>query len=354
MPPGEALNQAALRRAKVRALAAFYWADGDTDVFTDADFPSAGVVTTPGDEGTWAWAYPWAPQPGLGGVLLWADRNDVSSLFLVVDAGGVDDPAGRLARQASAFARPEVEVMVLEEVAGEGPTLVPADPAPVSEQPAPASPPELMGLLEDAGVEVVVEGGMVRGEVDGLEVARIVTGETTAGVPLDEPLLEVGVGAADRELTAMLHGELPPARQLSRAVAYVREHRVDGSHHPLAQLVPERWLRAVLIRRPDLVGLAELRPAEGPSPRLNLKDTMPAFAQGTTPDGRPVVVACSVGIDVDLVPTAADARAFVNPDADLWLVVPQKDDHPSARRLAGNLAHPAQVVPVPDTWRTLT
>jgi hypothetical protein len=349
-------DKAALHRVKVRALAAAHWGDGDAQAFETVDFPSAGVVVAPGDRGTRAWAYPWAARPALGGVLLWADRNDVAQLYLVIDA--VDTgPAGRLARQAAAVARPEVEVLELADV-GDGPTLTPADPAPFPEPREPDAPAELvqvlMSALADPRAEVVTEGGMVRGEVDGLEVARIVSGETTAGVPLDEPLLEVGVGAADRELTAMLHGSLAPAEQLQRVVAYVRQHRRAGSHHPLAQLVPERWLRAVLVRRPDLVGLAGLRPAEGPAPRTNLRDTAPAFAEGTTEDGRPVVVACSVGIDVDLVPQAADARAFLQPDAELWLVVPEKDDHPSTRRLAGNLRKAAAVVAVPDSWRDLS
>jgi hypothetical protein len=353
-------DKAALNRAKVRVLATSFWDDVDASTLDVVDFPSAGIVVAPGDgdSGARAWVYPWAPQPRLGGPLLWATRRDVATVHLVVDAApatgpdaGADPPAGRLARQAQAFARPRVEVFELDR--SDAATLVPADPAPFP-APLPAEgPTELVDLLADAGVEVLVEGGMVRGEVDGLEVARIVTGETTAGVPLDGPLLEVGVGAADRELTAMLHGELPPAQQLERAVAYVRRHRVDGSHHPLAQLVPERWLRAVLRRRPDVVGLADLRPVEGPSPRPNLRDVLPAFARGTTDDGRAVVVACSVGVDVDLVPAAADARAFLEPDAELWLVVPDKDDHPGIRRLAESLADPARVVPVPDTWRTL-
>jgi hypothetical protein len=190
--------------------------------------------------------------------------------------------------------------------------------------------------------------------VNGLEVARSVHGETTAGVPLDAPLLEVGVGAADRELTAMVHGEASPIDQLARAVGIVRRHRrPDAPRHPLEQLVPERWLRAVLVRDPGLVGLAELRPAEGTRPRPNLSDVDVAVALGATHDGAPVVVVCSVGIDVEMVPAAADARALLDPAAELWLVVPERDDHPVTRRLAGRLEVPARVVTVPDAWRSL-
>lgn len=215
-------------------------------------------------------------------------------------------------------------------------------------------PSGLGALLVDAGVEIVVEGGVVRGEVNGLEVARVVDGESTAGVPLDEPLLEVGVGAADRELTAMMHGALPPAEQLARVVEIVRSHRHAGSErHPLNQLVPERWLRAVLCRNPGGIGLAQLRPAEPAEPRPNLRDQGIAVAVGSTVEGHaPVVVACSVGIDLDLVPAAADARLAVEPDAELWLVVPERDDHPNTHRLAGRLRAPARVVPVGDDWRS--
>jgi hypothetical protein len=198
----------------------------------------------------------------------------------------------------------------------------------------------------------VVEGGIVRGEVNGLEVARIVAGQTTAGVPLDAPQLEVGVGKADRELTAMVHGGLAPVAQLARVVEIVRGQRRPGAdRHPLNQLVPERWLRAVLCRRPDLVGLAALYPAEGARPRPNLSERDVAVAQGETAGGEPVVVACAVGIALDLVPTSADARLALDPGARLVLAVPARDDHPGVRRLAARLRAPADVVTVPGDWR---
>src|SRR3546814_2743132 len=80
---------------------------------------------------------------------------------------------------------------------------------------------------------------IVRVEVNGLEVARIVHGHTTVGEPIEEPLLEVGVGQADRELTGMLHGSLSPIDQLGRAVEIVRSLRRAGAEpHPLNQLAP--------------------------------------------------------------------------------------------------------------------
>jgi hypothetical protein len=59
-------------------------------------------------------------------------------------------------------------------------------------------------------------------------------------------------------------------------------------------------------------------------------------------------VVCSAGIDLDLVPFAADARdAVAEAGARLLLAVPEGDDHPVTRELAARLAVPADVVPVP-------
>jgi hypothetical protein len=280
--------------------------------------------------------------------MVWSHRHGVVDLHVLALAppAGPAGAAGVLARQAGEFA-PAPSVWSVDPA---GPTV--AEPAPVPARAEAPAPTELVDLLIDAGLEIVIEGGMVRGEVNGLEVARIVAGETTAGVPLDAPQLEVGVGKADRELTAMVHGALTPVAQLARVVEIVRAQRRPGAdRHPLNQLVPERWLRAVLCRRPDLVGLAALRPAEGARPRPNLSERDVAVARGETGGGEPVVVACAVGIALDLVPTAADARLALDPAARLVLAVPARDDHPGVRRLAARLRAPAEVVTVPDDWR---
>ena len=51
----------------------------------------------------------------------------------------------------------------------------------------------------------------------------------------------------------------------------------------------------------------------------------------------PVVVVCSTGIDLDLVPTAADCRRLYDPDAGLVIVIPEGDDHPVTLALGGGL-----------------
>jgi hypothetical protein len=281
------------------------------------------------------------PVKGFGPALVWADRRQLSEVNLVVDGD-----AGVVARRARLFASPPH----VWEVDGTG--LRPAVAAPVATFAEPPSAPALAELLVDADLEVVVESGIVRGEVLGLEVARIVHGTTTAGTPIDVPVLEVGVGEADREMTGMVHGNLPSADQLARVIEIVAAQRRPGAeHHPLNQLAPERWLRALLVVDPDRLDLVRLRAAPPAVPRPNLRDRAVAIARGADAQDQPVVVACSVGVDLDLVPAAADARQALDPAARLLLVVPARDAHPVTQALAARLARPAEVVALDDDWR---
>jgi hypothetical protein len=278
----------------------------------------------------------------LGRTLVWARREGVSSLNVAVDDPGA---AAVLARRAGAFASAPVVWRI------EGRDLVLAEPAPV---PAPMEPAaaarELVGMLRDAGVEVVVEHGEIRGEVLGLEVARVVVDPHAAdGAPAAR--IEVGVGRHDREAFAMLHGDIPTPEALGAVVDQVRAHRHgDAEAHPLGRMNAERWLRSALLSDPGVVGAQRLRPAEPTVARDSLKDVVPAIAVGEDGEGT-VVVACSVGIDLDLVPAAADARLVHAPHARLVVVVPERDDHPVTRRLAASLSEPAEVVTVPSDWR---
>ena len=91
------------------------------------------------------------------------------------------------------------------------------------------------------------------------------------------------------------------------------------------QLVRERWLRSVLVADPALVGATELHPVGSAVPRANLTEAGVASAVGVDAAGVPVVVTCSVGVDLDAVPSAADDRLAHAPDARLLLVVPAAD-----------------------------
>jgi hypothetical protein len=329
-------SRSGLLAAKLRALVNGQFGAGER---TAVDFPGgAGLV-----DGTTAYVLvDGDPLKSFGPALVWANRQGAPALHLLVD---VD--ADILARRASCFS-PAPSVWRIE-----GTSVVAAEPAPPAVA-APAEPaPQLAELLVDADLEVIVEDGLVRGEINGLEVARVVHGQTTSGTPLDAPMLEVGVGHADRELTAMLHGGLSPVDQLARVSEIVRRHRQLGAEpHPLNQLAAERWLRARLIAEPARIGLRSLRSIDPTVPRPNLRDRAVAMALGEDEAGQPVVVACSVGIDLDLVPSAADARLAVAPEARLLLVVPERDAHPVTTDLAARLTVPAEVVPLPGDWRT--
>jgi hypothetical protein len=277
------------------------------------------------------------PAKVLGRALAWAWARDVSRLDLVVE-----DDAGLLARRASEFSEPPV-VWWLNGRERHG-----VDPEPL---PPVATPdPEALALaplLEAAGADVVVEHGVVAGEILGLEIARVV-------VDGDGARIEVGVGRHDREAFAMLHGDLPADAALADVIGTVRRHRTGTADaHPLKRLAAERWLRNVVVAHPSLVGAAELRPVAGTVPRANLKEPVPAAAAGTDIDGRPMVVATSVGVDLDLVPSAADVRLATDPDARLLLAVPERDDVPATRALAGRLRRPAEVIRLPGNWRSI-
>jgi hypothetical protein len=195
-------------------------------------------------------------------------------------------------------------------------------------------------VLRDAGCDVVAEFGRLVGEVLGLEVARVVVEDGA-------PRLEVGVGRFDREAHALLAGADDPSPDtLRRVVDSVRDSRRPGAPPtPLARLAPERRLRSLLLADPALVGAERLLPV-APVTDAPLRTPAPAAAVGATPAGEPLVVVTSAGIDLDLVPTAADVRAREAPEARLVLVVAPKDASPVTRDLAGALRRPAELVEV--------
>jgi len=91
-----------------------------------------------------------------------------------------------------------------------------------------------------------------------------------------------------------------------------------------------------------------LRAVASPTPRPNLKDPIPCVAVGTTSAGTPLVAVFSTGIDLDVVPFAADARAFHEPTigepAELVIVVPLRDVSPVTVRMADLLLRPARII----------
>lgn len=322
----DADQRAALLAAKARALVAASF-DLDDDV---RPVGFAGGAALHHADTAWV-LLDERPAWSLGRALAWALQREAATIHVIAD---VD--ADVLARRAALFAL-DVRVWSVQ-----GRELHAAQPAPApAESSVTDRELEVAAQLVDAGAEVVVEGGAVRGEIEGLEVARVVrTG--------DDVRLEVGVGRHDREAFAVLHGDLPTTDALATVVAAVRQHRRPGRPaHPLNRLAGERWLRRRLVAEPGLVGAAHLEPVEGTLVRDSVKDVAAAMAVGATEAGEPLVVACSTGIDLDLVPAAADARAARRPDARLLLAVPERDAHPVTRRLAEHLRQPAAVVALP-------
>lgn len=282
---------------------------------------------------------PGSGTSGVGAAMAWAMRLGADDVHLVAEPRPGRD-LGVWARQAEQFS-PAPHVWSIE-TGG----LVAVEPAPFPDiRVPPSQTAELTLLLEQAGLEVVVEHGVVLGELRGLEVARVVIGE--AG----RPELQVGVGRLDREAFALLHGDLTRPDALAQVVERIAPLRSPSAPpHPANRLARERWLRHQVLADPGLVGAASLEPAEGPEPRAGLRDVAIAVALGSRPDGSPVVVVTSDGVDLETVPRAGDARAWHAPDAELVVVVPSHNLHPATARLAARLARPAQVLDIAAEW----
>jgi len=335
LAPADPERRAALRSLKLRALVR----DGfGVDDATPSPF-GLGAALKRGSQG-WVLGED-QPRRSLGPALAWARTNDVTDLHLLVEDG-----AGELARRATHFTPPPTVWQVdgrevAEAVATPHPAVGPDDAVR-------SIASEATALLEAADVDVVWEHGELLGEVRGLEIARVVIDEELG------PRLEVGVGRHDREAFAMLHGDLPAEAAIAKVVAAVREQRRPGANpHPLNRLAGERWLRARLVGEPGLVGAHQLHTVAPVWPRSSVKDIVPAAAVGVDDDGRAVVLVTSTGIDLDLVPEAADVRdrEDVPADARLVLVVPERDAHPVTVGLASSLTAPAEVVALPGDWR---
>jgi hypothetical protein len=253
-------------------------------------------------------------------------------LHLVLDSDG-----GVAARRA-ALLRDAPSVWHIDDRA-----LAPVPPAPRPDRAPPPGADELVPLLRDAGLEVVTEHGVVSGEIRGLSVATIVADD--AG----RARLAVGVGRLDQEATDLLHADLPLYETLANAIDEVRVHRHSGAPpHPVNRLARERWLRTQVVADPGLVGLDTLAAVEPSEPRANLREAVPAAAVGAA-GGTRVLVLCSVGIDLELVPIAADLveRERV---ARVVFALPARDHHARQHELASLLRVPFAFAAVEGEW----
>ena len=276
------------------------------------------------------------PDGRLGAALVWALRQGVDTVHVIAEEG-----TGVLARRAIEF-EPDVSVWYAD-----GRRLLSA--VPESLVPSAAAPPHhepFRSLIIEGGAEPSVEHGVLVGEVRGLEVCRVVDDPH-----LDACRLEVGVGAHDREAFQMLHGDVPAVESLARVVDTVARHRrVGAPRHPLNRIAAERFVRWRLVEDPSLAGMASVEVAPPPVRRPNLKDSVPCVAVAEDGSGRPTVIVCSSGVDLDLVPFAADARAAVEAERGvehaLVLAIPARDRVRVVGELAGMLRRPADIVTV--------
>jgi hypothetical protein len=108
-------------------------------------------------------------------------------------------------------------------------------------------------------------------------------------------------------------------------------------------------LRAQVLADPTLVGLDEVAPISPPVPRRNVKDPAPAAAIGLAPGGEVVLVMCTVGIDLDWVPVAADLVTRERPER-IVTVLPPRDLLPVQRELATLLPVPVTFVALEGDW----
>lgn len=273
------------------------------------------------------------PTHRLGAALAWATRAGARELHVITESG-----SGILARRAAEFTAP-ISVWHADER-----TLWPAVLEPfLPEPPVPAEHLILRELIVAGGADPIAENGVLAGEVRGLEVCRVVD-DLVSG----EPRLEVGIGAHDREAFALMHGGVTTAESLQRVVTIVAEHRRwDAPPHPFNRLARERLLRWQLVNEPSMIGAVTLDPVPPPVPRLNLKDPVPSVAAGRDESGASVVAVCSVGVDLDLIPFAADARLAVEAGGDitsrLVVVTPPRDRVNVTEQLAGLLRRPCEL-----------
>jgi len=283
-------------------------------------------------DGVWTALIEVSPERSFGQALVLAARNNATSLDVLVNSD-----AASVARRAQLF-DPSPSVWKVD-----GTDLAPAEAA--SPQPLVAADlePHIAQLLDVDGVDVIVEQGVIMGEHRGLEVARV-TGSAS------EQRLDVGVGAYDQGAFAVMNPELTPADALANVVEQVMTHRQPGAApHPINRFARERWVRSVLLDDPAQVGLASMHVVEPLTARDGIKDVAPASALGKTAHGERVLVACTVGIDLDAVPAAADLAELHGADR-IMIVLPDRDRHPLILAVAAQSRRPITFVTAPEPW----
>jgi len=332
--------------AKLRALVADHRGQETIGPAGAGSFPSGAALVV--HDVAWV-LVDGAAERSLGGALAWALRHGATALNLVAEAD-----TGLLARRAAHLDFP-ISIWFAQ-----GRTLLAAVPEPLGAPPPPADEHlALVEVIQAAGATPNAEHGVVFGEVYGLEVCRVVDEPTVGhiaelgeldqdtiaaaqGREHDGVLLEVGVGATDREAFRLLHGEMPTVDALASVVAAVATYRSpDAPQHPLNRLGQERYLRWRLEQDPALIDMRRVESAAPPVPRPNLKDPIPCIATSTDAAGREHTIVCSVGVDLDLVGFVADVHEI--DQRPVTVVLRERDRMSITEELLGLLARPVTI-----------
>jgi hypothetical protein len=313
----------ALRAAKLEALVR---SSVSSSVFFEPHPFPGGAALCSGDD-TWVLVED-APHRSCGYVLAWASRREDLRVVNIV----LERDAGVVARQASYF-RSDVRVWEVIDR-----SMRRSAPQPFSAvKTLSFDPSPFLDQMKAVGVEPVVEWGELWGEVAGLEVCRVYVND-------DVSVLRVGVGRQDQEMSSLIHGDAPPLDVLQRVVdAALFHRRLEVPTHAMNRFARERLLRSLLCVHPESAGWTSLQPAEPPIQKLGLRESTPCVATGFNDDGKAITAVFSTGIDLQLVPFAADAHALHG--GELHVVVPQIDILPTTKRLFALLRNPANLHP---------
>ena len=323
-------RRAGLERARAIAIARDHFELDPDHASVSVDAAPFGVVVASGDRAVIVASSD--ELSVLGGVLVWLDRNPVDNAHFVTEHN-----AGVHARRAATLA-PGLSVHAIDAGALQAAVVEPiAAPHPVADDIAP-----LVALIERSGAQAVIEDGIVRAEVAGLEVGRLVDGPHGS-------TLEVGVGRFDREAGVLLHADRPIEPTLVGTIEQVRGHRTTGAPlHAVNRIGRERWLREVIRQEPGLAGVGDVELVEPIPPRTSLLEPTAAALLGRDGERR-VLVVCSVGVELGLVPAVADLVAQHGPD-EVRLVLPARDTLPYLERLAARLPVAVGFVDAPVPW----
>jgi len=279
----------------------------------------------------WVLAEDENPQSVLGKGIFLLTRNPELELCVVFED---IEAAGIAARQAIGL-KGENKIMYFLEG-----KLTQVSPTPFPDTPnTPTLSEEFEAMCRKAGVSIVCENGIWRGEILGLEVVRV-----------DEGGIQVGVGRFDREAGELLNSGKNRVEQLIAAANQVRIQRTAAAGaHPLATLSRERWLRHKLLSEPEIIGLSEMTPIDSVHESKNLKDFFPAAAIGTDEDHEQVLCVCSVGIDIGLIPLTAELASLHKPGR-IVIVLPPQDMLPLIIEASHLLNTPSTLIGVDGEW----